>query len=92
VCPACRHHLQFSPGADKRTRASSSPLTVEGTIRHPQSGEACEYSIVVAIRNERGEELTRHVVGVGALQSSEQRTFSLSVEVFGPQGSAAPAK
>jgi len=64
---------------------------VEGTIRHPQSGEAWEYSVVVAIRNERGEELTRHVVGVGALQFSEQRTFSLSVEVFGPQDSAGPA-
>jgi hypothetical protein len=44
-----------------------------------------EYFVVIAIRNDRGEEVTRQVVNVGALQSTEKRTFSLSVEVLPPQ-------
>jgi len=58
-------------------------LSVSGTIRHP-GGEAWEYAVVVSIKNERGEEVTRQVVGVGALQSNERRTFSVSVDVFTP--------
>ena len=44
---------------------------------------AWEYSVVLVIRDNQGIEVTRQVVGVGALQPSEQRSFSLSVEVFG---------
>jgi hypothetical protein len=62
---------------------SSSPLRVEGTIRHPAEGPAWEYSVVLVIRDNNGVEVTRQVVGVGALQPAEQRSFSLSVEVFG---------
>jgi hypothetical protein len=40
---------------------------------------------MVSVRNERGEEVSRQVVGVGALNPSEQRTFTLAVEVFAPQ-------
>ncbi len=87
VCPACRHHLQFHPATDKR--ATAVPLKVEGSVRHPSTGEPWEYSVVVAIRNERGDEIARHVVGVGALQPSEARTFSLAVEVFGTPASMA---
>ena len=83
VCPGCKHHLRFDPGAAK-SQPSSSPLRVEGTIRHPAVGEAWEYSVLVAIQNDRGEEIARHVVGVGALHPNEQRTFSLVVEVFKP--------
>jgi hypothetical protein len=59
-----------------------SPLRVEGTIRHPDVGEPWEYSVVISIKNEKGEEVARQVVGVGALQPQEHRTFSLAVEVF----------
>ena len=82
VCPACDHHLRFGAEAQKRALRTSTPLRVEGTIRHPATAGASEYSVVLSIRDERGEELTRRVVGVGALQPSEQRTFSLAVEVF----------
>ena len=41
--------------------------------------------MVMTIRNERGEEVARQVVGVGALSPSESRTFTLSVEVFTPE-------
>lgn len=84
ICPACRHHLRFDPGAAERAQPSIMPLRVEGTIRHPQVGEAWEYSVMLSIRNERGEEISRQVVGVGALNPEERRTFSLAVEVFKP--------
>jgi len=42
--------------------------------------------MVVSIRNERGEEVARQIVGVGALVASETRTFTLAVEVFKPEG------
>ena len=90
VCPACDHHLRFGAEAQKRSLRTSTPLCVEGTIRHPATGQASEYSVVLTIRDDRGEELMRRVVGVGALRPSEQRTFSLAVEVFSP--GAVPAQ
>jgi hypothetical protein len=86
ICPACQHHLRFDPGADERVRPDAVPLLVEGTIRHLESAPLSEYSVVVSIRNERGEEIARKVVGVGALRSAEARTFTLSVEVFKVSG------
>lgn len=88
VCPGCHHHLRFdSSGASQRAQPSSTPLRVEGTLRHPANGGSWEYSVVLAIRNDRGEEVTRQVVGVGALQPGDTRTFSLAVEVFKPADS-----
>jgi hypothetical protein len=84
VCPACQHHLRFDPGMAERSPPSFMPLRVEGTIRHPAVGEAWEYSVMLSIRNDRGEEIARQVVGVGALHPAEQRTFTLAVEVFTP--------
>jgi hypothetical protein len=84
VCPGCQHHLRFDPAAQRMLPAAT-PLQVEGTIRHPPSGDTWEYSIVMAVRNERGEEITRQVVGVGAIGPDDVRSFSLSVELFVPQ-------
>jgi hypothetical protein len=84
VCPACHHHLRFDAIAERRPQPSFSPLRIEGTIRHPSVGEPWEYCVVLAIQNDRGEEIARQVVGVGALHASEHRTFSLCVEVFAP--------
>jgi hypothetical protein len=84
VCPGCLHHLRFDPAAQRMLPAAT-PLRVEGTIRHPPDGGTWEYSIVLAVRNERGEEITRQVVGVGALAPADVRSFSLSVELFAPQ-------
>lgn len=48
--------------------------------------------MVIAVRNQKGEEIARQVVGIGALQGGDQRTFDLSVEVFAPEvGVAAPS-
>ena len=80
VCPSCKHHLRFD-GTAQRGPASTA-LRVEGTVARPADAEAWEYSMVLSIRNERGEEVGRHVVGVGAMQPGESRTFSLAVDVF----------
>jgi hypothetical protein len=86
VCPSCRKHLRFDPGADEPAAvASFSPLRVEGSIRPPTDGEGWEYAIVVRITNERGEEITRQLVAVGAIPSGAQRTFAFAVEVFAPE-------
>jgi len=86
VCPACQHHLRFDPKAiaERRAQATFSALRVEGAFRHPAEGEAWEYSIVVSVRNDRGEEVARKVVGVGALNANEGRTIMLSVDVHKP--------
>ena len=86
VCPACQHHLRFDPKAiaERRMQATFSALRVEGAFRHPPEGDAWEYSIVVSVRNDRGEEVAREVVGVGALNANEGRTVMLSVDVFKP--------
>jgi hypothetical protein len=84
VCPGCQHHLRFDPAAQRMLPAAT-PLKVEGTVRHPSGSETWEYTIVLAVRNERGEELTRQVVGVGLLAPNDVRSFSLAVELFAPQ-------
>ena len=86
VCPACQHHLRFDPKAiaERRMQATFSALRVEGAFRHPAEGGAWEYSIVVSVRDDRGEEVARKVVGVGALNANEGRTIMLSVDVYKP--------
>lgn len=65
---------------------SFSPLRVEGAIRHPNVGEAWEYAAVITITNERGEEISRQIVGVGAIEPGAERKFTFAVEVFTPEG------
>lgn len=89
ICPGCLHHLRFDQEAAKRQVAATSALRVEGVIQHPPLEDPWEYFVVIAVRNDRGEEVTRQVVSVGALQGTEKRTFMLSVEVLAPQAPAA---
>ncbi len=84
VCPACRHHLRFAESAGGAVAVAPeavTPLRVEGQLRNPPGDGTWEYSMVLTIRNERGEEIARRLVGVGAMQPEEQRTFTLSVEM-----------
>jgi hypothetical protein len=88
-CPGCGHHLRIdSVNGARRASPTFSPLRVEGTIRHPAAGESWEYSLVLTIENDRGEEISRQVVGVGALHPNDLRTFKLAVEIFAPKTSA----
>src|SRR5438552_8752167 len=89
ICPACDHSLRFDSHRTRRAPPSFSPLRVEGTIKHPSAGEACEYSIVLSILGSEGQAITRQIVSVDALNPEEQRTFKLAVEVFTPAGEEA---
>jgi hypothetical protein len=82
-CPSCKKHLRFAPGADAVLPAAS-PLRVEASIRRPDTGEAWEYAVIVTISNDRGEEIARQLVNVGALNPGELRTFTCAVEMFAP--------
>ena len=93
VCPACRHHLRFVPTGTRDVTPAFPALRIEAGIVNPQANAYSEYSVVVAMRNERGEEIARHVIHVGALAPGEQRHCVLSVDVFKPDdGSVPPAR
>jgi hypothetical protein len=81
VCPGCRHHVKFGQSAHDGAVEVVTTLRVEGNIRNPVEGGAREYCMVLTIRNEQGQEVARRVVGVGAMQPDEQRSFSLAVEM-----------
>ena len=84
VCPACRGHLRFdAPATDAAQRFV--PLKVEGTLSAQDHG-SFEYTMVVVIRDERGREIGRHVVGVGAVFAGESRSFEVSVEALPASG------
>lgn len=89
VCPACRGHLRYDEAALQREKTRISPLTIEGTLAPPPGDMVFEYSMVLSIRNERGEETTRQVIGVGALSPDEQRTFTLQIEMTEATGAKA---
>jgi glutaredoxin len=86
-CPACRHLLRFdaAKAAAGKPLSSMEPLRLEATVRQPEDGDGCEYSLVVVVTNDRGEELTRQVVSVGSLKPAEARTFAVWVEAFSPE-------
>ena len=84
VCPGCQHHLRFGSDAANQVEARNA-LQVEGRIKHPANEEPWEYTVVVYVRNERGEEVARHVINVGALAKAEERVVSLQVDVMPPR-------
>ena len=88
VCPSCRKHVRFAGADGGAVVPTFSPLRVEGSIRHPHTGEAWEYAVMISITNDRGEEVARQIVGVGAIPPGEQRKFTFAVEVFTPAGVA----
>jgi hypothetical protein len=82
VCPACGHYLRYEGrAADAQAPTPAlTPLRIEGSIRHPPDGQPWEYTVVVVIRNDRGQEIARKLIGVGSMTPNEQRTFTLLVE------------
>ena len=88
VCPQCRHHLKFGVAATPQQQQSEgfTALRVQGELKHAEPVGDWEYTVVMAIRNERGEEVSRQVVGVGALRPGEARNMTLTVEVTKPRG------
>ena len=88
--PFLQGYLRFDPTSVPQPVPELSPLRVSATIQHPEHGDPWEYSVVLTVRNEKGEEISRQVVGVGALQPTERRTFNLAVEVFKPDSNRKP--
>jgi hypothetical protein len=84
MCPVCKHYLRFDPHRSNAAAPDDLPFHVEGTIRNQSNNGPWEYSVVLSIRDDKGKEITRQVVGVGALQQDEGRTFSFAVEVYKP--------
>ncbi len=82
ICPACQHHLRYNAPNLAAAPTGYAALQVEGTVRHKQPDEACEFCVVLSIANDRGEQLTRQVVSVGVLQPAEARHFSVSVNLL----------
>jgi hypothetical protein len=92
VCPGCKHHLRFG-GTNHALEAGEGycALSVDGTIAHAKASEPCEYCVVLDVRDDRGEQLTRQVVGVGVLQTGERRRLNVTVEML-PVRTAAASK
>jgi hypothetical protein len=92
VCPGCKHHLRFG-GTHHALEAGEGycALSVDGTIAHTKASEPCEYCVVLDVRDDRGEQLTRQVVGVGVLQTGERRRLNVTVEML-PVRSASASK
>jgi len=83
VCPGCRHHLKFNSSSTQVvTEEGYCALDVDGTIKHKVSSEPCEYCVVLDVRNERGEQVVRQVVGVGVLQAGESRRLHVAVDML----------
>lgn len=89
VCPACRGHLRYDEAALRRAKTLTTPLQIEGTLTPPRGEMVYEYSMVLSIRDDRGKEIARQVVGVGALSADEQRTFTVQVEMTEATGAKA---
>ncbi len=58
------------------------PLRVEGTIHQAGGADVREFAIMVSVRKAHGEEVSRQLLGVEAMHSSEKRTFVMAVNVF----------
>jgi hypothetical protein len=86
-CPACQRRLRFDTGTAGHASAIY-PLRVEGTIQHSPGEPPWEYSVLVQVRDAQGAVLAKHVVGVGAIQPGDTRTFSLQVEMRAPEETA----
>lgn len=81
ACPICRHSLRFaSLGAEPRTKPTSCPLWVEGTLKNGGDGGALEYFLLMEVRDEAGKVISRQSVGVGAIPQATERIFSLRIE------------
>jgi hypothetical protein len=90
VCPACHHHLRF--GADRRSARTRTEtlFRIEGVVRPPDASEPCEYDVVVALYDEKGVELAREVVHVGALRAPASRKCVVSIDAYPSIASPVP--
>jgi uncharacterized protein YbaR (Trm112 family) len=85
VCPACKHHLRFEQRSSGEPEpAGAVALRVSGQFSQRMKDGPGEYSVVVVIRDAKGTELARKMIGVGGLAPGEERSVDLTVEIFNP--------
>ena len=83
VCPACKHHLRFEArGRGAVEPAGKVALKVSGQFARRTTEGTGEYSVVVVIRDAKGTEIARKVIGVGGLAPGDERLVDLTVEIF----------
>ena len=83
VCPQCQHFIRadaINPG--QQPSAVCQPLRVEGTVQPRSVNKPTEYSVILTVHNDRGEELSRRVMAVGAINPTEVQKFTVWVEVY----------
>jgi hypothetical protein len=87
ICPGCKHHLRFGSDAAAVAAQAQQKLAwqVEGTLHPEAATEGTEYTIVIAVRNEKNVEIARQVVNVGSLLGEQMRSFTLSIETSPPR-------
>jgi hypothetical protein len=91
VCPACRHHLRFEKRKDGQPeQAGQVALKVSGQFSRSTADGPGEYSVVVVIRDAKGAELARKVIGVGGLAAGDERLVDLTVEIFNQPSTSWP--
>jgi hypothetical protein len=90
VCPACRHHLRFEKRKDGQPEPGQVALKVSGQFSRSTADGPGEYSVVVVIRDAKGAELARKVIGVGGLAAGDERLVDLTVEIFNQPGTSWP--
>jgi len=81
-CPICRHMVRATSVVfEPRSKPTTCPLLVEGTLEYPGAGDPLEYQVLMEVRDDAGKLLSRQVIGIGALHPAEKRIFSLRVEM-----------
>lgn len=88
VCPGCNGHLRFGPAtgavAGVLQPATVTAFKIEGSFDNPVAGAPREYTVVVTIRNQRGELVDKKIIGVGLLGAGDQRSITLTVDMAAP--------
>lgn len=86
-CPGCNGHLRFGPttgagaGAGVPAPATVTAFKIEGSFNNSGSASPREYTVIVSIRNGRGEVIDKKVIGVGLLGADDSRSVTLSVDM-----------
>ena len=76
-CPICRHMLRASSVVfEPRSKPTTCPLLVEGTLEYPGAGDPLEYQVLMEVQDDAGKLLSRQL-SVSALFTRRKSAFFL---------------